>query len=470
MLFNSYVFLLAFLPLTLLVYWLLPASRLRLAFLSLASLVFYAYWDWRYIPVLLVSVSADWVAGEYIVLSRRRGRRLAALVAALVVNLGLLGLFKYAGFFLAQLNGLAGLVGGGEPFPALRFVLPIGISFYTFNAMSYAIDIYRGRVEPARGYIDYLAFVTMFPHLVAGPIVRYADIDRQLRRLEPRLTAGLAASGLFFFAAGMAKKLLVADMLAPYVNSLWGAHGHLGLLGGWAAALGYTLQLYFDFSGYSDMAVGLAFLLGFRFPQNFDSPYKSVNISDFWRRWHMSLSFWFRDYVFIPLGGSRRGTARTLFNLVIVMALAGLWHGAAWTFVLWGLLHGVYLAVHAAAKAARLVPRSVVVNRVLTFVAVIAAWVLFRAPTMRQAADVYAAMLGLRGLSASGAGAAAAAAAVKPAMLALLVAALVWVNVVPNTWEVRLEPKMRWALVYGLLLGAAVLTIAAPSPFLYFQF
>jgi alginate O-acetyltransferase complex protein AlgI len=462
-LFNSYIFLFAFLPVTLAIYWLLRPSTWRLAFLAVASYVFYAYWDWRYLPILLISTSADWIAGEVMARTADRRVRVTALVVALSVNLAMLGVFKYAGFFFDQLNGIAGLFGGAAPLPELKIVLPIGISFYTFNAMSYAIDIYRGTVRPAKNYVHYAAFVAMFPHLVAGPIVRYADIDQQLRRLEPRLTAGLAGSGLFFFAMGMAKKLLFADLLAPYVNDLWLQHAGLGLAGGWAASLGYSLQLYFDFSAYSDMAVGLAFLLGFRFPQNFDSPYKSVSIADFWRRWHMSLSFWFRDYVFIPLGGSRGSRFHTLLNLLVVMGLAGLWHGAAWTFVIWGLLHGVYLVVHAVMKGAGLTPPWVWMNRLITFVAVVVAWVFFRASSMSQAWDVLAAMAGARGLGAG-------MASIAPAMIALIVAGLVWVNVAPNTWEVQLKPRPAWALACGLLLGAAVLTIAAPSPFLYFQF
>ena len=464
MLFPTYVFLFAFLPVTLLVYWLIPASTLRLAALTLASCVFYAYWDWRYLSVMLVSTTADWIAGEVIVRSERAGIRRLALAAAIAVNLGLLFYFKYVHFFFGQLNGVAHLLGGGEPLPALRVVLPIGISFFTFNAMSYAIDLYRGTVQPAKNIVHYLAFVSMFPHLIAGPIVRYADVDQQLRRLVPRLTAGLAGSGLYFFTMGMVKKLLIADILAPHVDALWRQAPHLGLLNGWAAALGYSLQLYFDFSGYSDMAVGLAFLLGFRFPQNFDSPYKAVNISQFWRRWHMTLAFWFRDYVFIPLGGSREGLLITFRNLLVVWFLVGLWHGAAWTFVIWGLLHGTYLVVHSVCRRAGLTPSWTWLNRLITFVAVVVAWVFFRAPDVRVAGDVLRAMVG------AGAGGFAAGPRLAPQFVALLIGGLAWVNLAPNTWEVSLEPKPRYALALGLLLGSAILTIAAPSPFLYFQF
>jgi alginate O-acetyltransferase complex protein AlgI len=465
MLFNSYIFLFAFLPLTLLVYWLIPASTWRLGFLILASYVFYIYWDWRYLPILIVSTSADWIAGEVISRSKNRRLRLAALLAAIAVNLGFLGYFKYTGFFLDNLNGLSAMLGTGRNLPVLRLVLPIGISFYTFNAMSYAIDLYKGTVTRAKNYVHYEAFVSMFPHLVAGPIVRYADMDQQLRRQEPRLTAGLAASGLYFFAMGMTKKLLFADLLAPYVNDLWRAHSVLGVPGGWAAALGYALQLYFDFSGYSDMAVGLAFLLGFRFPQNFDSPYKSANISEFWRRWNMSLAFWFRDYVFIPLGGSRKSLIATLRNLIIVWFLVGLWHGAAWTFIIWGLLHGVYLVVHILARRYHLTPSWTWANRLITFLAVLVGWVFFRATSVREAVNVLSAMVGLHGWAP-----AAAAGRVAPLFAATIALGLVWVNLVPNTWEIPMQPRIRWALVYGLLLGAAILTIATPSPFLYFQF
>src|SRR5207248_656025 len=220
----------------------------------------------------------------------------------------------------------------------------------------------------------------------------------QLKHLTPRLTSETAARGVFFLSCGLVKKLLIADQLHPYVTRLYTDHAHLGLLTGWAAAVGYSLQLYFDFSGYSDMAVGLAWLLGFRFPQNFNSPFKAVNISDFWRRWHMSLSSWFRDYLFIPLGGSQRGAKRTVLNLVVTMFLAGLWHGAAWTFVVWGLVHGLFLGSHAVLRRAGWTPSSTTVNRAITFLLVCSAFVIFRSPSLGVAADVFSSMVGLHGL------------------------------------------------------------------------
>jgi D-alanyl-lipoteichoic acid acyltransferase DltB (MBOAT superfamily) len=258
------------------------------------------------------------------------------------------------------------------------------------------------------------------------------------------------------------KKLLIADQLNPYVARLYSDHAHLGLLSGWAAAVGYSLQLYFDFSGYSDMAVGLAWLLGFQFPQNFNSPFKAVNISDFWRRWHMSLSSWFRDYLFIPLGGSQGGAKRTVLNLVVTMFLAGLWHGAAWTFVVWGLVHGFFLGSHAVLRRVGRTPKSVALNRALTFLLVCAAFVIFRSPSLGVAGDVLSSMFGLQGLGTM---------ALVPLKFALLAGALlVFVNVAPNTWQIKLKPRAWQGMAAGVAAAIAVMTIAQPHPFINFQF
>ncbi len=467
MLFNSYAFLFGFLPPVLAGWWGLTRwKQLRLAFLTFASWFFYAWWDWRYLPVLIGATSVDFLAGRWIAASESEPRRRLLLTASLATNLGILAYFKYAGFFFSSLNGLGSALGYRVGLPGLNILLPIGISFYTFNSMSYTIDIFRRRVEPTRDVLEYTTFVGLFPHLIAGPIVRFTDLAGQLRNLAPTLTSETAARGLFFLSCGLVKKLLVADRLDRYVAGLYTAHGQLGFLTGWAAALGYSLQLYFDFSGYSDMAVGLALLLGFRFPQNFNSPFKAVNISDFWRRWHMSLSSWFRDYLFIPLGGSQRGAKRTVLNLVLTMFLAGLWHGAAWTFVVWGLAHGFLLGSHAVLRRVGWTPRSVVVNRALTFVLVCAAFVIFRSPNLTVAGQVLSSMLGLRGL-----GSAAELHALLPLRFALLMAALlVFVNVAPNTWQVRLRPRVWQGLALGLAAAIAVMTISQPHPFIYFQF
>ena len=467
MLFNSYVFLFGFLPAVLVGWWGLSRwKQPRLAFLTGASWFFYAWWDWRYLPLLIGATSIDYVAGLLIAGSESETRRRLLLAASLATNIGILAYFKFAGFFLGSLDGIGSALGLGAPLPALHIVLPVGISFYTFNSMSYTIDIFRRRIEPTHNMLEYTTFVALFPHLVAGPIVRFTDLADQLKHLTPRLTSENAARGMYFLSCGLVKKLLIADQLSPRVDMLYAAHAHLGLATGWAAAIGYSLQLYFDFSGYSDMAVGLAFLLGFRFPQNFNSPFKAVNISDFWRRWHMSLSSWFRDYLFIPLGGSRRGARRTVLNLVFVMALVGLWHGAGWTFVVWGLLHGFFLGSHAVLRRAGWTPSSVAVNRAVTFLLVCAAFVIFRAPSLGVAGEVLSSMAGLHGLDSS-----SQLAALVPVDFALLMAGLlVFVHAAPNTWQIRLRPRVWQGVAAGVAAGLAVMTIAQPHPFLYFQF
>jgi alginate O-acetyltransferase complex protein AlgI len=465
-LFNSYIFLFGFLPCVLAGWWLLPRKPLRLAFLTGSSWFFYAWWDWRYLPVLIGATSVDYVAGLWISRSEDERRRRFLLAASLTTNIGILAYFKYAGFFVDTLNGISSGLGLPSDLATLHIVLPIGISFYTFNSMSYTIDIFRRRIEPTRNVLEYSTFVALFPHLIAGPIVRFTDLAGQLRRLTPRLTSRDASLGLYFLSCGLVKKLLIADQLHPYVSRLYSDHAHLGVLTGWAAAIGYSLQLYFDFSGYSDMAVGLAWLLGFRFPQNFNSPFKAENISDFWRRWHMSLSSWFRDYLFIPLGGSRYGAARTVRNLVVTMFLAGLWHGAAWTFVIWGLLHGFFLAGHAVLRKAGLTPPWVRLNRTVTFLLVCALFVIFRSLSVSVAGDVLGSMFGLNGLDSS-----AALSALLPLRFALILGALlVFVNVAPNTWQIRLRPRVWQGMAVGISAALAIMTISQPHPFIYFQF
>jgi alginate O-acetyltransferase complex protein AlgI len=465
-LFNSYIFLFAFLPCTLLGWWLLPRKPLRLAFLTGASWFFYAWWDWRYLPVLILATSVDYVAGLWIFRTEEEARRRLLLAVSLSTNIGILAYFKYAGFLFETLNGIGSGIGLPPDLATLHIVLPIGISFYTFNSMSYTIDIFRRRIEPTRNVLEYTTFVALFPHLIAGPIVRFTDLAGQLRHLTPRLNSRYAALGAFFLSCGLVKKLLIADQLHPYVTKLYANHAHLGLLTGWAAAIGYSLQLYFDFSGYSDMAVGLAWLLGFRFPQNFNSPFKAQNISDFWRRWHMSLSSWFRDYLFIPLGGSRHGALKTVRNLVITMFLAGLWHGAAWTFVIWGLLHGLFLAGHAILRKAGLTPPWVWLNRLMTFLLVCALFVIFRSLSVRVAGDILGSMIGLNGLDSS-----AQISALLPGTFAVaLVALIVFVNAAPNTWQIKLRPRVWQGMFAGVGAAVAVMTIAQPHPFIYFQF
>ncbi|HTK96326.1 MAG TPA: MBOAT family O-acyltransferase [Terriglobales bacterium] len=464
MLFNSYIFIFVFLPIVLVGWWSVRKNAPRLAFLTLASYVFYGWWDWRFLPLMWISTGVDWLAGQKIAASDDPGYRKRWLAVSMTFNLAILGFFKYYGFFASSVNEVALHMGKAEWIPTLNIILPIGISFYTFNSMSYTIDIYRRIVKPAKSFLHYSTFVALFPHLIAGPIVRYSDIEDQLNDLKTRLPWDEAATGIYFFVAGMAKKLLIADQLAGPVNAYFAAPAGQGAFPAWLGVLGYTFQIYFDFSAYSDMAVGLAHLLGIQFPMNFNSPYKAVNISDFWRRWHISLSTWLRDYLFIPLGGSRKGVARTALNLFITMFLGGLWHGANWTFVCWGLYHGVLLAGYHLLRDRGLVPKSEWASRAVTFLMVVFGWVFFRSATLTQAMGIFGEMFGRAGLGDLH------LARVNGFYLGMILFSWAVANFAPNTWEIKFEPKPRYAYALAVLLVWTILLLQKESPFLYFQF
>ena len=461
MLFNSQIFLFVFLPVVLVGWWRMRADRARLLYLTLMSYLFYGWWDARFIPLMIASTTIDYVAGAKIAATDEQRSRKRWLIWSLTFNLAILGFFKYYGMAAESINAAATYFGLHRPMPVFNVILPIGISFYTFNSMSYTIDVYRRRVRPAASLLSFSAFVAMFPHLIAGPIVRFSDIEDQLRGLKVRLTSNQAAVGIFFFAAGFAKKLLIADQLGPHVDA-WFAGSSWTFGDAWLAALGYTFQLYFDFSGYSDMAVGLAHFLGFQFPQNFNSPYKAADISDFWRRWHVSLSSWLRDYLFIPLGGSRGSQAKTLRNLTITMALGGVWHGAQWTFVLWGLYHGMLLTINALLARWAWWGRASIFRPTVTFIAVVFGWVLFRASSLQQTTVVWSAMLGGRGLTLGS--------SPQFGYLATLLLAGAVAFKAPNVWEIRFEPQVVFAYVLGTVVVIGILLLERPSPFLYFQF
>ena len=341
MVFSSPVFLFAYLPLTLAVYYLMPLRWRNLA-LFLLSLVFYGWDKPIYIPVMLFSVTVSYLCGFPIGKYRDRDRHRARvwLVISLVLNLSVLVFFKYTNFIIENLRLIPPLAGVLHPLEWLE--LPIGISFYTFQIMSYSIDLYRGENETQRSYIAFGTYVALFPQLIAGPIVRYRDVDRQL--LSRTHTVDRFASGVRRFAVGFGKKILLGDALAAvYAYLSTAADFEFTVLSGWLMVATYTLHIYFDFSGYSDMAIGLGRMFGVEFPENFLYPYMASSITDFWRRWHITLSTWFREYVYIPLGGNRRGRARQYFNLAVVWLLTGLWHGASWNFVLWGLFYLILL-------------------------------------------------------------------------------------------------------------------------------
>jgi alginate O-acetyltransferase complex protein AlgI len=467
-LFNSYTFLFVFLPVTLGGWWALRGRRGRFAFLTLASYLFYAWWDIRFLPLLAAVTLIDFAAARAIERSADHKRRKALLVAAVSSNLALLFCFKYLNYAATISHRLADSIGLTGHLPVPEILLPIGISFYTLNAISYTVDTYRGVISPTRDLLRFSAFVAMFPHLIAGPIVRYADIQGQLRFPRIRLSWDFAYRGMFFIVIGLAEKVLVADVVAPSVDALFRNPEQVGLLGSWLAAFGYPLQLFFDFSGYSDMAVGLALLLGFRFPQNFDAPLTARNISEFWRRWNMTLSRFIRDYVYIPLGGSRGSTAKTARNLIVTMSIAGLWHGAGTPFLAWGLYNGALLAGHATLRERGLVPTGEVISRALTLLAVVLGFVVFRSPTMGNAGDMFEGMLGLHGLGIGH----PTAGAVTASGIGLIVALAVAVQFLPSTFELnrRLRTGPRPAIALGVLGAAGVLALAHPASFVYFQF
>ncbi len=323
----------------------LRANKLRMIFILVASYVFYAHWDWRFLPLIWTSSTIDWLLGNAIASARTEGRRRLWIVSTVAVNLGILGLFKYFNFGVDTARALLTAAGYAPPEIVLRVALPVGISFFTFESMSYVIDVYRGHIKPQKSYVEYLAFVAFFPHLVAGPIVRPRDLLPQLAGAA-RFSVEDASEGLFLVGLGLLKKVAIGDYVAVnLVDRVFDAPLQYSALECYVAVLGYAVQIYCDFSGYTDIAIGIALLIGVRMPLNFNAPYKAPEIIDFWRRWHISLSSWLRDYLYISLGGNRHGTARTYLNLMITMLLGGLWHGASWSFFVWGGLHGWALAV-----------------------------------------------------------------------------------------------------------------------------
>ncbi len=395
MVFTTHVFLFYYLSIFLAIYYILP-FRARTALIAVGSYLFYGWANPLWPVLMFLSSGVDYVCGLVLlkqsnlpagadglppILPRSQARnriQKGVLIASIVSNLGLLFFFKYTGFVLENVNALSQFLGQGNSLvPSLQIALPVGISFYTFKSMSYAIDVYRGDARPMVNFIDFCCFEAFFPDLVAGPIVRYGAIEQQMRRRSH--TADKFARGVAFFSLGMAKKILVANPLAQVADVAFSAGG-LHWYDAWYGVVSYAFQIYFDFSGYSDMASGLALMMGFVLIQNFDSPYQADSITDFWRRWHISLSTWLRDYLYIPLGGNRRGKVRTYINLMLVMLIGGLWHGASWTFVIWGAIHGGMLALERMQGKQGTFSRLARPWRVsVTFAIVCISWVFFRA-------------------------------------------------------------------------------------------
>ncbi|WP_019587311.1 MBOAT family O-acyltransferase [Deinococcus apachensis] len=472
MVFSSNVFLFLFLPAFLVVYYLLP-FRWRSGWILVGSYALYGWWRLDFLWLLVGVTLAAYVFA--LALGRAEGaRRFQILAVAVALNLGALAYFKYANFGVESFNAAITSL-GFAPFSWAPILLPIGLSFFIFHAISYLVDVYRREEPPTHHLLDFAAFIALFPHLIAGPVLKYNLLADQFRHRTHTLEG--FSYGATRFMTGFAKKVLIADSIAPLVTAAFNQPNPT-LADSWLGALAYTLQLYFDFSGYSDMAIGLAAMMGFKFPENFNHPYISRSITEFWRRWHMSLSSWLREYLYIGLGGNRKGRARTYLNLFLTMVLGGLWHGANWTFLLWGMWHGGLLATERRMKEAQLwKPSPAWLTIPGTMLLVILGWVMFRADSVMDALGMYRGMTGLNGAGLSD----TLAWQVRPSELVTMLVATVLVYVAP-VWGERvgdvgsrlLRPRLAVAATTALLplFVLAILKLSAQSytPFLYFQF
>ncbi len=480
MVFSSVIFIFYFLPVFLLGYY---VSGWRAGALLFGSAVFYTWGEGAYLFLLLGLIALNYAGSRWLNATPAGRRRMAVLIALVVVDFSVLGFFKYSEFLAQSLNQML----SSAAFPEVHRTLPLGISFFTFQLVSYVIDVHRGAVKVERDPVRFATYILMFPHLIAGPIVRYADIRDEMH--ADRRKSGHVGLGAQYFIVGLCQKVLVANIVAPLADHAFGlAAGKLDATTAWLGIWAYTLQIYFDFCGYSNMAIGLAFLLGFTFPKNFNYPYISQSITEFWRRWHMSLSSWFRDYVYIPLGGNRRGQFRTVRNLLIVFFLTGLWHGAAWRFIVWGLYHGAFLMLERFGFG-RVVARAPRVARhAYAVLVVMVGWVFFRAETLPHALAYLGQMADPRRFGAPDAALAILLDAQTLAALALgsLLAAPVLPWVLRRLRVARAEPPLAGvperldtrsvhALPVAVLAGGFVLSIAilvgsTLNPFLYFRF
>ncbi len=517
MLFNSVEFLFLFLPVLLIVFFGLSRFSRRAAalWLALGSLFFYAWWNVSYVGLLLGSIAFNYAIGYWLARASAAGSmsRRWLLPFGVVADLALLGYFKYANFFLDVVDASF-----GTSHAFADIVLPLGISFFTFTQIAFLVDAARGHAKEF-DFIHYGLFVTYFPHLIAGPVLHHKEMMPQFNLAATyRFSLQHMIVGSTMFALGLFKKVVLADGVAPYAAPVFAAAAQgetLGLFQGWGGVLAYTLQLYFDFSGYCDMAIGLSYMIGIRLPLNFNSPYKSRNIADFWRRWHMTLSRFLRDYLYISLGGNRKGPARRYVNLLLTMVLGGLWHGAGWTFVVWGALHGLYLVLHQAWQSMRVrlghdLSRSSRAGRfvasLLTFLAVVVAWVFFRASSVESALSILGAMFMANGVSMPevigqrlgplGNWLASMGVVFTPGGGRDFAMTYIWVVFLlpivffaPNTQQImaRFKPALdqesevsgarwvwslrrSWAVAMGFVLAFGLLSLSRPSEFLYFQF
>jgi alginate O-acetyltransferase complex protein AlgI len=482
MVFASEIFIFLYLPVFLVLYYLTPTAY-RSWTILIGSYIFYAWWRVDFLLLFFAVTVWAFAFGQLIAGWDGQARGRLALAIGIVGCLVVLGIFKYLNFFVDSFAAMLGTTKEDLGYH-WQLILPIGVSFYVFHAIGYMVDVYRRDTPATTRFIDFAAFMALFPHMIAGPVLRFKDLTDQFRYREQNLT--IFASGCYIFTIGLAKKVLLADAVAPVANQVFGSADPT-LVESWAGAIAYMLQLYFDFSGYSDMAVGLALMMGFRFKPNFNMPYLSRSITEFWQRWHISLSTWLRDYLYVPLGGNRKGKARTYLNLFLVMVLGGFWHGASWTFILWGAWHGLWLVIERLTGWSR-VAAAYSISLPMTLLAALIGWVLFRAATLTEALTIYQGMLGLSGFLPRPE---FLAGVTNENLLFILVASIVvfaephlrriWnpeIHADEQTVSVSTNGTATLGYSFGFalamsglfLVSVAKLTEQSVSPFLYFQF
>jgi alginate O-acetyltransferase complex protein AlgI len=479
MLFNSSIFIFIFLPIALLGWYNIKNLKGRLIFMTIMSSVFYGYWDYRFVLLMMGSIIMDYYCGKRIAkfLEVNKVSAKRWVIASIIVNLCILGFFKYFNFFIDNIYSVLPVENIIKK-PALEIILPVGISFYIFESMTYSIDIYRGIAKPAESIFHLSAYISMFPRLNAGPIVRYSQIEEQLRNISSRINYDYLAKGLFIFTLGLFRKIFIADFFAEWSDIFFDAKIDRQFFVSWAGTLSYTFQIYFDFSAYCEMAFGLGIMLGFDFPRNFNSPYKARSFSDFWKRWHIALSEFLRDYLYIPLGGNKVSKIKMYRNLLITMILGGLWHGASWMFIIWGVLHGSYLVIE------RLINPYINLSkligyRVLVFICVCLAWIFFRSTDLNFAIHTFKSCLMLNGFETADELYKTVGGLEIPSYfrnmggitnIIALIIAIIFVNILPNVFQLNFKKNVWVTIVTAIMFYLCLLNIEKPSPFIYFQF
>ncbi|MCQ2751834.1 MAG: hypothetical protein MJ189_01865 [Coriobacteriales bacterium] len=466
MVFSSSIFIFLFLPVVFLLNFLVRKTKISNYFLLLASLVFYAWGEPIYVLIMIASIIINWLGGICVSKFDGGGKKLA-LAITIIIDLGILGFYKYAGFVVSTINKVL----GSDFFAVPEIVLPIGISFFTFQAISYVIDVYRKDTEAAKSLVNVALYISFFPQLIAGPIVKYKEINKQIE--QRTITFDGVALGFRRFIYGLGKKVLLANVLGLCVDTVYATDpAMIDPAAAWIAALAYTFQIYFDFSGYSDMAIGLGSMFGFKIPENFNQPYTSKSITEFWRRWHISLSSWFKYYLYIPLGGNRKGKARTYLNLVIVFFATGLWHGADWSFVIWGLYHGFFMVIERLGLK-KYLDKTHVISRIYSMLVVILGWVLFRAANISSALTILAHMLMPWKYAAIAAIPLFTYCDLKT--ITVIVISIIGVAVLPAI-SPKLKEKFKSSifetifLIVVFILCIASIAASSYNPFIYFQF